>query len=90
MLLLCCAVLSVTPPMFASADQSNDADIAAKSQLLDRMGEDNWEKLRMLEVEQRTQTIRFCLAVANDVSRQRCIKYVVRDSGMLPMSRGNR
>lgn len=71
-----------------AAEQRDDASIAEKAFLLDRMGEDRWDKLRLLEAEQRMRTMHFCLAVEDRTSRQRCIKYIVRDSGMLPMSRG--
>ena len=71
-----------------AAEPRDDVSIAAKAYLLDRTDEDPWEKLRLLEIEQRTRSIQFCLTVAERLSRQRCIKYIVRDSGMLPMSRG--
>lgn len=69
-------------------EQRDDVSILEKAYLLDRVGEDPWDKLRLLEAEQRMHSMRFCLALEDETARQRCIKYIARDSGMLPMSRG--
>lgn len=82
------AVAFVVANSARAAEPRDDVSISAKAYLLDRMGEDPWEKLRLLEIEQRTRSMQFCLAVEERMARQRCIKYIVRDSGMLPMSRG--